>query len=54
MCMPTRRIFLLAVVTGVLLMPARATVRQWGRKQISTHPEGSIMYNTGAALVTVL
>jgi len=52
--MPTRRIFLLTVVTVVLVFPARATVRQWGRKQISTHPEGSLMHNTGAVVVTVL
>lgn len=45
---------MLAVVTGVLLFPARATVRQWGRKQLSIHPEGSFMYNTGAVVVTVL
>jgi hypothetical protein len=45
---------MLVVVTGVLLFPARATVRQWGRKQLATHPEGSFMHNTGAAVVTVL
>lgn len=52
--MPTRRIFELVVVTGVLLWPARATMRTWFRRQMSIHQEGDLMYDVGVAGVTIL
>jgi hypothetical protein len=52
--MPTRRIMLLVVVTGVLLLPARQTVRQWGRRQLAVNQEGSVMHGVGEVIVTVL
>jgi hypothetical protein len=52
--MPTRRIFMLVIVTGVLLFPARATVRQWGRRQLAVNPEGTVMHGVGEVVVTVL
>ena len=52
--MPTRRIFELIVVVGVLLMPARATVRTWGKRQLAVNEPGSVMHGVGEVLVTVL
>jgi hypothetical protein len=52
--MPTRRIFELVVITGILLMPARATVRMWGKKQLATKQAGSVLHGVGEVLVTVL
>jgi len=52
--MPTRRIFELIVITGVLLWPARATVRLWARRQLGAQPEGSVMHGIGEVVVTVL
>lgn len=52
--MPTRRIFELVLVTGVLLWPARATVRTWGKKQLAAQPGGSVLHGVGEVLVTVL
>lgn len=52
--MPTRRIFELVVVVGVLLLPARATVRTWGRKQLAVRDPGTVMHGVGEVLVTVL
>jgi hypothetical protein len=52
--MPTRRIFLLTVITGTLLFPARATVRGWGKRQLMARQPGSILYYAGETVVTVL
>ena len=52
--MPTRRIFELMIVTGILLWPARATVRMWGRRQLAVHQEGEFLHGVGEVLVTVL
>lgn len=45
---------LLTVVVGTLLFPARATVRQWGRRQLAVQQEGSVLHGVGEVLVTVL
>jgi hypothetical protein len=52
--MPNRRGFLLTVMTVVLLLPARQTVRQWGRRQLGVNQEGTVMHGVGEVLVTVL
>lgn len=52
--MPTRRIFELTVIVGVLLMPARATVRLWAKRQLGARPEGSFLHGVGEVVVTVL
>lgn len=52
--MPTRRIFELTLVVGVLLLPARATVRTWGKKQLANAQVGTVMHGVGEVLVTVL
>jgi hypothetical protein len=52
--MPTRRIFLLAVITGTLLMPARATVRAWGKRQLIARDPGTVLHGAGEVVVTIL
>ena len=52
--MVNRKGFLLIVVTVTLMFPARATVRQWGRRQISVNPEGSVMHGIGEVVVVAL
>jgi hypothetical protein len=52
--MPTRRIFELVVITGVLLFPARATVRLWAKRQLGSQPDGSLLHGIGEVVVTVL
>ena len=52
--LPTRRIFELVVITGVLLFPARATVRLWAKRQLGSQPEGSVLHGIGEVVVTVL
>jgi hypothetical protein len=52
--MPTRRIFELMIITGVLLLPARATVRLWGKRQLGAQPDGSALHTLGEIVVTVL
>jgi hypothetical protein len=52
--MANRKGFLLIVMTVTLMFPARATVRQWGRRQLGVNPEGSFMHGVGEVLVTVL
>ena len=52
--MPTRRIFELVVITGVLLFPARATVRLWAKRQLGAQPDGSALHTLGEIVVTVL
>jgi len=54
MCtMPNRRIFLLIVVVGVLMVPAKATVATWGRRQLAVNPEGSFMHGVGEVVTVV-
>ena len=52
--MPTRRIMELTIIVGVLLWPARQTVRTWGRRQLSVHPEGGLLHNVGEVVVSIL
>jgi hypothetical protein len=52
--MPNRRTFYLVTMMIVLALPARQTVRQWGRRQLAVHPEGTIMNGVGEVLVTIL
>ena len=52
--MPTRRIMELTVIVGFLLMPASATVRTWGRKQLAVRKPGTLMHGVGEVLVTIL
>ena len=52
--MPTRRIMELIVITTVLLLPARATVRTWGKRQLGAAEPGSIMHGLGQVVVTIL
>jgi hypothetical protein len=52
--LPTRRIFELVVITGVLLFPARATVRLWAKRQLGSQPAGSVLHGIGEVVVTVL
>jgi hypothetical protein len=52
--MPTRRIFELIIVTQILFWPAKATVRLWGRKQLTTRQPGDTLHGVGEVLVTVL
>lgn len=43
----------MVVVTGILMVPARSTVRHWGRRQLAIRPEGSVMHGVGEVLVTI-
>jgi hypothetical protein len=52
--MPTRRIFELTVIVGVLLWPARATVRTWGKRMLGSAQPGSLAHNAGQVVVTIL
>jgi hypothetical protein len=52
--MPNRRTFLLIVITGTLLFPARATVRAWGKRQLMARPSGTVLHAAGEVVVTVL
>ncbi len=52
--MPTRRIFELMIVTSILILPARATVRMWGRRQLAVREQGSVLHGIGEVVVTVL
>ena len=52
--MPTRRIFELIIITGVLLFPARQTVRLWAKRQLGSQPEGTLLHGIGEVVVTVL
>jgi hypothetical protein len=52
--MPTRRIFYMTVIVVVLALPARQTVRQWGRRQLAVNQEGTVMHGVGEVLVTIL
>lgn len=52
--MMTRRIFEGALMIGVLLMPARATVRLWGKRQLGARADGTLLHTLGEIVVTVL
>lgn len=52
--MPTRRIFELVIITGVLLFPARQTVRLWAKRQLGSQPDDSLLHTIGEVVVTVL
>jgi hypothetical protein len=51
---PTRRIFELVVITGVLLFPARATVRLWAKRQLGSQPAGTLLHGAAEVVITVL
>jgi hypothetical protein len=52
--MVNRKGVLLIVMTVTLMLPARQTVRQWGRRQLGINQEGTLMHGVGEVLVTVL
>jgi hypothetical protein len=52
--MPTRRIFLMTVVVVVLALPARATVRAWGKRQLIAREPGTVLHGAGEVVVTIL
>ena len=52
--MPNRRAFLLTVITVTLMLPARQTVRAWGRRQLIAAQPGSVLHAAGEVVVTVL
>jgi hypothetical protein len=52
--MPNRRTFLLIVITGTLLFPARQTVRAWGRRQLLAKQPGTVLHGAGEVVVTIL
>ena len=45
---------MLVVITGTLLMPARATVRAWGKRQLIAHQPGTVLHGAGEVVVTIL
>lgn len=51
--MPTRRIFELAILAGILVHPAWGLVRLWAAQTLGSQPDGTIP-NTIAKAVTVL
>lgn len=51
---PTRRIFELIIVTEILFLPARSTVRLWGKKQLAIRPPGSPLHLAGEVIVTLV
>jgi hypothetical protein len=50
---PTRRIFELIIVAGVLLHPAMGLVHLWAKKTLDTHEPGTILHGV-AEIATVL
>ena len=52
--MPNRRVFMLIVITGTLLFPARQTVRGWARRQLIARQPGSVLHGAGEVVVTIL
>lgn len=52
--MPNRRVFMLIVITGTLLFPARQTVKGWARRQLIARPPGSVLHGAGEVVVTIL
>lgn len=52
--MPTRRTFELIVIVGVLLWPAKSTVKHWCRRQLAVHQPGDVLYGVGEVGVTIL
>lgn len=52
--MPTRRIFELIIVTEILFLPARSTVRLWGKKQLAVRAPGSPLHLVGEVIVTLV
>jgi hypothetical protein len=51
---PTRRIFELMIITGVLLHPVMGLARLWCMKTLATAPPGSFLYTVAdAALIPV-
>ena len=52
--MPTRRIMELAVIVGVLLVPAVSAVKFWGKHQVSAQPDSSFMHKVGEVVVTLI
>jgi hypothetical protein len=44
----------LTVIVGALLMPARSTVRAWGKRQLIAREPGSVLHGAGEVVVTIL
>lgn len=51
--MPTRRIFELIIVGGILMRPAFGVLHLWGLKTLNTTAEDSFLHGV-AEIVTVL
>jgi hypothetical protein len=51
---PTRRIFELIIVTEILFLPARSTLRLWGKKQLAIRQLGSPLHLAGEVIVTLV
>lgn len=51
--MPTRRIWELIIVGGLLMRPAFGVIHLWGLKALNTTPEDSFLHGV-AEIVTVL
>jgi hypothetical protein len=52
--MVNRRGFELIVIVGVLLMPARTTVRTWAKRMLAAHPNGHVLNTVGEVVVSIL
>lgn len=52
--MPTRRIFELIIVTEILFLPARSTVKLWGKKQLAIRNPGTPLHVVGEIIVTLV
>lgn len=51
--MPTRRIFELIIVTGILMVPAKGLLKMWAAKTLNTSDPGTIPHGA-AQIVTVI
>jgi hypothetical protein len=49
--LPTRRIFELMIITGVLLHPVMGLARLWAMKTLNTQPQGSVLHGVAEAVL---
>lgn len=52
--LPTRRIFELIIVTGILVRPAFGMLHLWANKALTEQPEGSILHGTAKVITVVI